>query len=303
VTDVGASDRLFDPGLRAAWEDEGFCVVEGAIPADDLAAAQRVLPRMWPSAAEMDAGVDTERTRPWRDWDAAWPQFPFKSTSVNRLVVHDVVVALARTLLGCHDVRLYLALMTAKFAGQSSGYNRLLHTDYPNHSVVVPRRDVGYQHLETFIYLTDVTEATGATRLVSRRYTAGVPVEEHTLNLTDHGDVYARDVAAVAPAGSIVAYRPDVYHRSVDITEPGSARIMLHVAYKPAAAEWVNYHSWAVKGFSPEWHTFVSRASPAQLAVLGFPPPGHPYWTVETLAGVAGRYPHLDMTPWTAAAG
>jgi hypothetical protein len=35
-----------------------------------------------------------------------------------------------------------------------------------------------------------------------------------------------------------------------------------------------------------------------QLTVLGFPEPGHPYWTEETLRGVAARYPLLDMTPW-----
>ena len=300
---AGAKGWTLDPELKTAWERDGFCVIERAIPPDDLAAAQSVLGRMWPSPAEMEAEVDDERTRPWRDWDAPWPEFPFRSMSVNRLVVHGVVVALARQLLGLDDVRLYLALMTAKFAGQPSGYNRLLHTDYPNHSVVVPRRDAGYQHLETFIYLTDVTEATGATRFASRRLTAAVPVEQHTLNLADHGEVYARDVSVVAPAGSIVAYRPDVYHRSVDIAEPGSSRIMLHVAYKPATAEWVNYQSWSVKGFSAEWHRFVSQASPAQLTVLGFPPPGHPYWTAETLAGVAGRYPELDMTPWRTAAG
>ena len=35
-----------------------------------------------------------------------------------------------------------------------------------------------------------------------------------------------------------------------------------------------------------------------QLTVLGFPAPGHPYWTEDTLRGVAARYPLLDMTPW-----
>jgi hypothetical protein len=36
--------------------------------------------------------------------------------------------------------------------------------------------------------------------------------------------------------------------------------------------------------------------------VLGFPPPGHPYWTAQTLAGVAARYPMLDLSPWRDAA-
>ena len=32
--------------------------------------------------------------------------------------------------------------------------------------------------------------------------------------------------------------------------------------------------------------------------LLGFPPPGHPYWNRETLAGVAARYPGMDMRPY-----
>src|SRR5580704_12688852 len=129
----------------------------------------------------MDAG-ESEATAKWREWDAAWPEFPFHSRSLNALVVHDAVIDLASELLGTDDVRVYLALITAKYAGQPSGYNRLLHTDYPNHTILVPRRDRGYQHLELFVYLNDVGTDNGATHLVSRGLTSDIPVERHTLS-------------------------------------------------------------------------------------------------------------------------
>jgi len=282
----------------SAWRRDGWCVFEGAIPPSDLAAAQDALGRLFPTAEEMDSGGDDERTTPWRTWDAAWPEFPFRSTRLNKLVVHDVLIDLAVDLLGTEDVRLYLAIVSAKYAGQSSGYNQLLHTDYPNHSLVVPRGDAGYQHLETFIYLNDVSARNGATRLVSRTKTESIPVEQHTLNLHDYGRLYDEPGEATGPAGSIVAYSPDVYHRSVDVTEPGQARFMLHVAYRPARLDWIGYQAWPIKGFSPEWHKFVGQATERQLTVLGFPRPGDPYWTDATLAGVAARYPGLDMSPW-----
>jgi hypothetical protein len=291
-------DAVLAPELRAAWDDDGWCVIERAIPAEDLAAAQRVLTRLFPTAGQMASTPDDEGNTRWQTWDAQWPEFPFHSSSLNKLAVHDIVIGLAEELLGVDDVRMYLALVTAKYFGQSSGYNQLLHADYPNHMLVVPRRDVGYQHLETFIYLSDVTIQDGATRLVSRRKTAGVPVEEHTLNLRDYADLYDDPGNAAAPAGSIVAYRPDVYHRSVDLTDPGASRFMMHVSYRPAGAEWGGYQAWPFKGFSPEWAKFVAQATPRQLGVLGFPKPGNSYWTDETLAGVAARYPGLDMTPW-----
>jgi hypothetical protein len=43
---------------------------------------------------------------------------------------------------------------------------------------------------------------------------------------------------------------------------------------------------------------FIERATPRQREVLGFPPPGHPYWNPETLAAVATRYPKMDMSPY-----
>jgi hypothetical protein len=42
----------------------------------------------------------------------------------------------------------------------------------------------------------------------------------------------------------------------------------------------------------------MRHATVRQLTVLGFPTPGDAYWTSDTLAGVAARYPSLDMTPW-----
>jgi ectoine hydroxylase-related dioxygenase (phytanoyl-CoA dioxygenase family) len=292
------TERVLTPALKQQWDQDGWCVIEGAIPAAELAGVQDAMSRLFPTAAEMEAGTDDEHNIRWKTWDAQWPEFPFHSSQINNLVLHPVVITLAEELLENTDLALYMGIMTAKYSGQSSGFNQLLHTDYPNHMVVVPRREVGYQQVEFFVYLTDVTPGDGATRLVSRRQTAGIPVERHTLNYVDYADLYDDSGIASGPAGSIVAYRPDVYHRSVDVDEPGHRRVMLHVSFKPRQAEWGGYSSWAFKGLRPEWSKFVQQADLRQLTLLGFPAPGHPYWTEETLAGVSARYPGLDMTPW-----
>jgi len=284
---------------EAAWREDGWCVLPAALPAEDLAGVGPALSNLFPGAAEMDAGEETERTAPWRTWDAQWPEFPFHSRTLNRLALHDVVLDAAEHLLGVDDIRMYLGLVSAKYASQPSGFNKLLHADYPNHTFVVPRAEPGFQQLELLVYLCDVTEDNGATRFLSLGRTAGIPVEEHTLNLADHGDLYSMDTPAIGPAGSIVAYRPDVYHRSVDWTEPGRVRFVLHVSFKPASMAWGGYQAWQIKGFSGEWHNFVRLATPRQLTVLGFPPPGDPYWTNQTLEGVSRRYGGMDMTPWT----
>ncbi len=100
----------------------------------------------------------------------------------------------------------------------------------------------------------------------------------------------------------MLAYRPDVYHRGTAMTTGSEARFLLHAAFRPADAEWVGFHTWPVAGEGFDWHRFVAGATVRQLTVLGFPEPGHPYWTTETLAGVGARYPSLDMAPWARAA-
>jgi hypothetical protein len=284
-------------GARRAWEKDGWCVIERAVPADQLEAAQRAVAKLFPAAEDM-AGPPDRRDARWSTWDANWPEFPFRSRTLSSLVVSDLLIDLAVELLGTGDVRMYLAIASAKYADQPSDYNRLLHTDFPNHTLTVPRAEPGYHQVEFFVYLNDVSRQNGATRFVSRRHTHRIPVEEHTLNLDDYGRLYGDGGDASGPAGSIVVYRPDVYHRSVDFSDPNQARFMLHVSYKPAALEWGGYQAWPIKGFSAEWHTFVQGASPRQLAVLGFPEPGHVFWTSDTLDGVARRYPGLDLTPW-----
>lgn len=276
-------------------------MLERAVPPRHLASAQAALTKLFPSAQEMDGARSGGGPERWRTWDAPWPEFPFRSRSLNAIVVGDLMIGLAEELLGTNDVRMYLAIATAKYAGQPSDYNQLLHSDFPNHTLTVPRPEPEYHQMETFVYLNDVGPGNGATRFVSRTRTRDIPVEEHTLNYEDHRDLYDDRSDASAPAGSIVVYRPDVYHRSVDFTDPSQARFMLHVSYRPATLEWGGYQAWPFKGFSAEWHNFVQQATARQLTVLGFPAPGHPFWTDETLAGVSRRYPGLDLTPWEAA--
>jgi hypothetical protein len=73
---------------------------------------------------------------------------------------------------------------------------------------------------------------------------------------------------------------------------------MLVLSYKPAGAAWLSSFGLPNAGEDMEWYRFVGRATPRQLVALGFPAPGDPYWTTETLAGTAARYPMLDMSPW-----
>lgn len=290
-------------GARAQWENDGWCVLERFLPAEAVESAQTCLEHEFPSAEDFADDRDPARNAPFRtDSHAVMPRFPFEDAAFNDLVLHDRLIDLAEEFLDLTDLRLYQAGLSAKYSGGAESDEQLLHADYGNHTLVVPRADVGYQHLELFVYLSDVT-ADAATRMVSRRLTGHIPVERTYLSLSDYRDLYDAEVPAEGAAGTVLAYRPDVYHRGVRMTAPRSARFMLHVSFKPAETDWLGSQAWPGAAEGMAWHRFANRATVRQLSLLGFPPPGHPYWNQTTLAGVAARYPRLDMTPWRRAVG
>jgi hypothetical protein len=291
--------RVIAERTQQRWEEDGWCLLDGLLPTDVVSAAQAALPPLFPTPEEFAAEVDPERNAPFReDSHRVRPRFPFADGALNDLVVHDGVIDLAERLLGISDLRLYQAMLSAKYSDGAPSDEQLLHADFANHTLVVPRHEPGYEQLEMFVYLSDVTPETGATRMVPLHLTANIPVERTYLSLTDYADLYAAEVPASGPAGSILAYRPDVYHRGVRLTAPRAGRFMLHVSYKPAGTDWLGSFGLPDAGEDMEWYRFVGRASLRQLTALGFPAPGHSYWTAETLAGVARRYPMLDLAPW-----
>ena len=286
---------------QAQWEEEGWCVVQDLVPPESVAAARAALGALFPTAEEFADDADPARNKPFRvDSHQVMPRFPFDDGALNDLVVHDRIIDLAEQLLGVADadLRMYQAMLSAKYSEGALSDEQLLHADFGNHTLVVPRHEPGYQQLTMFVYLSDVTPETAATRVVSRQLTSDIPIERTYLSPETYPDLYAAEVPASGPAGSVLVYRPDVYHRGVRMTAPRAARFMLHVSYKPSATDWLGSFGLPNAGEDLSWYRFVSGASERQLTVLGFPPPGHPYWNAQTLAGVAARYPMLDLSPW-----
>jgi hypothetical protein len=287
--------------MRRQWDADGWYLLEGLFGREEVSAAQAALPALFPTAQEFAADTEPDRNAPFReDSHRVMWRFPFEDAALNRLVVHDRVVDLAEGLLGVAtpELRLYQASISAKYGGGAPSDDQLLHADYGNHTLVVPRHERGYQQLEMFLYLSDVTPETGATRMVPLHRTRDIPVERTYLSLRDYAALYAAEVPASGPAGSILVYRPDVYHRGVRLQKPGTARFVMHLSYKPTGTDWLGSLALPHAGEDMAWYRFVAGASERQLTVLGFPAPGHPYWTPETLAGVAARYPMLDLAPW-----
>lgn len=292
------------------WRTHGFVVLPGFIPAAELRPALAGLPAMYPTAEGFHDGTDERRNRFTVDEWAGIRGFPFESAELSLLAVSDRVTGLAEALLGQRDLRISSAEAWAKYTG-AADYDQALHRDYLNHTLMVPADDPRFRLLELFVYLTDVPVELGPPGLVSRTRTTGLPAKPNWLPRADGADpehgwasatgspgLFDAEVRAAGPAGTIVAWEAGTFHRGTALTLPRGARYTIHLAYRPADAEWSQRMAWAMLSHEPAWYQFVARATPRQLALFGFPPPGHPYWTEATLAGMAQRYPGLDLAPW-----
>lgn len=297
----------------ARWLDDGFAIVPGLLTADDLAPAVAALASEFPTADDFHDDVDPERNAPYRDEFGGIHPFPLQEVELSLLAVHPKVVAAAAHLLGRDplDLRCYTAEGWAKFTG-AADFDQPLHRDYLNHTMLVPSDDVRFSQVECFLYLVDVPEALGPPHFLSRRRTSHLPMlpNWYPADASDPDargwtcpsaspDLYEHEESAAGPAGTVVLYRPSTFHRGTALSAPRGARYTIHTGFRPADVEWGQRMSWTAASTGERWHDFVARASWRQLALFGFPPPGHPFWTPQTLAGLAQRYPRLDVTPWT----
>ena len=297
---------------RLSWLEDGFVVLPGHVPDDVLAPAVAELELMFPTGDDFHDGVDPGRSSRFvGDQFDGIDSFPFTSLALCRVPASDALVSLAEAFLGSSDVRLYSAEAWAKYEG-AADYDQDLHRDYLNHTILYPSSAPEFRQLELFVFLSDVTPELGAPRMVRRSArTDALPAkpnffprsvvaddESGFVATTGLPDLYESEVPATGPAGTVVAFQPQTVHRGAAISQPRGSRFTMHLNYRPAAAEWAQRHAWADRSHDPRWYRFVEQATPRELALFGFPPPGHAYWTAETLAGVGQRYPGLDLAPW-----
>lgn len=296
-------------GAAQAWCEDGFVILPGFIPPEELQPAADELELLFPSAEGFHDGTDPRRERFIGDQFAGIDYFPFEGTEISLLAVNHRLLALAGTLLEDDGCQMYGAEAWAKYSG-ASDYDQDLHRDYLGHTLLVPSSAPGFRQLEMFVYLADVPEECGPAHLVSREHTADLPaVPDRYLRPGLDSDsrfhagsesprLYGAEVSAAGPAGTVVAFEIGTLHRGTAMTAQRGARYTMHLNFRPSGVHWGQRRGWAYSAVQEDWSRFVERATPRQLHAFGFPPPGHPYWTPETLTGMALRYPGLDLTPW-----
>jgi hypothetical protein len=230
-----------DDLLKAAhqWQTEGWALVNGLVSRDDVDAVAGDLEGLFAADTFADYnqssgfGDGSPEGRRFRSTQFNGMRgFPQPGCSaLNNLFVHPRLIEFARLALGDDDLRIYQAAVWGKWAG-TINYEQPLHQD-GNHSLLPPRMEPGFWHLESFLYLSDVGEDCAPPRLVPR-----------SRSDVAYDDLYAHEVVATGRRGSLLAYRSDVWHRGTDFARADASRFVLVTAFRPACLPCIRGSTW-----------------------------------------------------------
>jgi len=275
----------------AHWREHGYVLIPGFLSPDELAAAREVAYRYYPTAEEYYAAPHRYQNLP-----IHW-EFPFRDDALNNISTGPDLVDAARHIVGTEDVFLTQSLLWAKYAGRGD-WEQPHHVDYQNNSLLYPSDEDGFRQMPSILYLEDVTVELGPTKVVSRTVTRERPLVPVAPPREDVPEMYEAEQAVAVEAGTIMLYDMQTFHRGSRLLATHGIRLTFHNVFRGAGLEWMGWRAWPHEGLSAEMRQFVEQAGVEQLTVIGFPKPGHPYWTQRTVDGVQARYPKLDMSAY-----
>ena len=219
------------------------------------------------------------------------------SQALNLIAVHPSLIEFARSALKTKEVRLYQAQAWAKYTGEAD-FDQAFHCDFGNHTLTVPSADECHNAITFIIYFTEVTESHGPTHYVNRSDSKNFDglqrFLEHREDLSHQNDLKKFERSAAGPAGTLLAYGIDVFHRGTNLSAPGGFRYAVTSCFKKAGNDSIGYTAWPWH-FSKPWNNIFDNATPDQLSCFGVPIPGDSFWTKETLSLAQLRYPNWDM--------
>jgi ectoine hydroxylase-related dioxygenase (phytanoyl-CoA dioxygenase family) len=288
-------DREIDGKHVTELQRRGYTVIPGLLTPTEIAAARANMLLYFPSAREL-AATPQRYAAILEEAEYQQIEFPFVGDALNNMATHPRIISLVERLLGDREVLLSQSAIWAKYAGTGS-FEQPMHTDFEGNTLVYPRDDGVFRQVNMILYYTDVDETQGPTCVVpfGRKKESLWPPFRPRAN---YPELYRRERKILVKAGSLLVFSMSTFHRASEMLADDGVRFTHHLVYRSARYPFAGYNQWSRFGEKKEMRRFIEQASPRQREAIGFPAPGHAYWNDETLAGVARRYPKMDMGPY-----
>jgi hypothetical protein len=282
------------------WCDHGYVVIQLLDDGEVEAALENIYEYMPPwDAYRGHARWYAETVGSTTNPSATHARFPFVGDALNHTTIHPDLVAFAERVIGTERIMLGHGQMQGKYAGTRE-FEQNLHCDYVNNTLAFPKPDAQIIELPAIMYYTDVTVDLGPTYVVPQDVTRGDPLVPHRRSREEYPDLYDQEIPVVVPAGSVLIYSMNTFHRGSGMRASEGVRFSQNISFKRVDAPWAGQATFQHSGGRPEMDRFLTNASPREREMVGFPPAGDSYWDETTIAGVGARYPGMDMTPYAA---
>ena len=328
-------DVLYPEQIRS-WRENGFALVDDLLPIDLIERARAETVAFFPEAGSAESASITDYG------SRGEMEFPTRSDAINDITLHPRLLRAVSQLLGIRirDLRLTQSEPWPKYGheakanGPLNNQDQRMHVDYPNHTLTHPADWDRPEAVEILIYFDRVEECGGATEFVPRsgpddpayqgplvrtpglaglefvndRMQAEAMLREEAPEIAQwrQDSLYSKARSVHYQPGTVLFYRHDLWHRGTPLL-PGSMRLMQNMTFRRADCEWIStLHTgwaWAMYRSSKVMVRMLAESSVDQRSVLGFPEPGHAYWTKGTLDGVRARLGPFgfDVGPYEAA--
>jgi hypothetical protein len=335
---LDAAGPVLTPEQRQSWREAGFALVNGLLPNDLVERAGAIGRETFPLLSRKDReGITDFGSR-------GSMEFPTGHDAVDGITLHPRILGAVSELLDqpIRDIRLTQSDLWPKFGrttragGAYDNTDQRIHVDYPNHTLTHPPRWENPEAVEIILYFDAVEDCGGATAVVPREgtndpayawpivSTPGVgaiewindrtKAEKHLGEVDPNAqrfraeNLYPRERRARFAPGTALFYRHDTWHRGTPL-KPDKRRLVHNLTFRKASSEWISvlHSGWAWKMYQPGMvlERLIAQASVDQRCVLGFPAPGHAYWTPETVEAIRARYGPLgmDVAPYLSGSG
>lgn len=308
------------------WREEGYLLIDGIFNQETVAQALQDL-----QTIQKDRGEGLEL-------GDGLLEFPTGYTGLDGIPLCEKLISAAKELLNEPEVRLVQAETWKKTGVSSDNHDKYsnqdqrIHMDYPNHTLLHPPNWYQPEAVACIVYMSQVEDAGGATRVVPRVPSdASADGEEDDLyrwpytNMPGFGAlpwindrksaeahiaevdpamhqfreaVYAREREIYYRPGTVLLYRYDLWHRGTPL-KPSGVRFVQNLVYKRPRCDWLNHwNQGAAKSMyrSDQYvEKLIARSSVTQRNCLGIPLPGDSYWTPEMVDAVQRRYGPMGM--------
>ena len=323
---------LHDEQVRS-WRKNGFALVDGVFPSELIERGRAESVKFFPAPGSAESEAVT-------DYGSGGElEFPTESDAVNQITLHPRLLGAVSQLLGLRvlDLRLTQSEPWVKYGRESRSGGSLdnqdqrMHVDYPNHTLTHPADWDRPEAVSILLYYDRVEECGGATEFVPRSgpddsayqgplvRTPGL-AGLNFVNDKTKAEAYLREASPETAKwreenlypkarsvqyqpGTVLFYRQDVWHRGTPIN-PGAMRLMHNMTFRRADCEWIStvHKGWAWAMYRPSkvMVKLLAESSVEQRGVLGFPEPGHAYWTRGSLDAVQARLGPfgMDLAPY-----